>query len=58
MPNTNPDETMTEDEFYEWLQNAVQAGMFDNASESPASATASSTSSSSSKKRKKGKKQW
>ncbi|XP_010471995.1 PREDICTED: uncharacterized protein LOC104751689 [Camelina sativa] len=58
MPNTNPDETMTEDEFYEWLQNAVQAGMFDNASESPSSATASSTSSSSSKKKKKGKKQW
>ncbi|EOA13006.1 hypothetical protein CARUB_v10026000mg [Capsella rubella] len=56
MPNTNPDETMTEDEFYEWLQNAVQAGMFDNASESPSSATATSTSSSSSKK--KGKKQW
>ncbi|XP_010442423.1 PREDICTED: uncharacterized protein LOC104725453 [Camelina sativa] len=58
MPNTNPDETMTEDEFYEWLQNAVQAGMFDNASESPSSAPASSTSSSSSKKKKKGKKQW
>ncbi|XP_010482236.1 PREDICTED: uncharacterized protein LOC104760939 [Camelina sativa] len=58
MPNTNPDETMTEDEFYKWLQNAVQAGMFDNASESPSSATASSTSSSSSKKKKKGKKQW
>lgn len=55
MPNTNPDETMTEEEFYEWLQNVVQAGMFDNVSESPSSATASS---SSSKKKKKGKKQW
>lgn len=58
MPNANPDETMTEEEFYEWLQNAVQSGMFDNARESPSSATASSTSSSSSKKKKKGKKQW
>jgi DnaJ family protein C protein 14 len=58
MPNTNPDETMTEEEFYEWLQNAVQSGMFDNARENPSSATASSTSSSSSKKKKKGKKQW
>ncbi|KAL1190926.1 DnaJ protein ERDJ3B [Cardamine amara subsp. amara] len=57
MPNaTNPDETMTEEEIYEWLQNAVQAGMFDNVSVSPSSATASS--SSSSKKKKKGKKQW
>uniref|UniRef100_A0A1J3HZA6 DnaJ-like protein subfamily C member 14 n=1 Tax=Noccaea caerulescens TaxID=107243 RepID=A0A1J3HZA6_NOCCA len=58
MPNANMDETMTEEEFYEWLQNAAQAGMFDNASESPSSATATSTSSSSSKKKKKGKKQW
>lgn len=57
MPNANMDETMTEEEFYEWLQNAVQAGMFENASESPSSATGSSTSSSS-KKKKKGKKQW
>lgn len=24
------EETMTEDEFFEWLQNAVQAGVFDN----------------------------
>ncbi|KAL0889972.1 hypothetical protein Bca101_013955 [Brassica carinata] len=57
MPNANMDETMTEEEFYEWLQNAAQAGMFDSAAESPTSATASSTSSSS-KKKKKGKKQW
>lgn len=31
MPNGNMDETMTQEEFYEWLQNAAQAGMFDNA---------------------------
>ncbi|CAH8298556.1 unnamed protein product [Eruca vesicaria subsp. sativa] len=54
MPNANMDETMTEEEFYEWLQNAAQAGMFDNAAESPTSATTAS----SSKKKKKGKKQW
>ncbi|CAH2044604.1 unnamed protein product [Thlaspi arvense] len=54
MPNANMDETMTEEEFYEWLQNAAQAGMFDNVNESPSFATASS----SSKKKKKGKKQW
>lgn len=50
------DETMTEEEFYEWLQNAAQAGMFDSAAESPTSAAASNTSGSSSKKKKKGKK--
>ncbi|KAF3594615.1 hypothetical protein DY000_02025808 [Brassica cretica] len=58
MPNANMDETMTEEEFYEWLQNAAQAGMFDTAAESPTSAAASNTSGSSSKKKKKGKKQW
>ncbi|KAF3597613.1 hypothetical protein DY000_02025810 [Brassica cretica] len=58
MPNANMDETMTEEEFYEWLQNAAQAGMFDSAAESPTSAAASNTSGSSSKKKKKGKKQW
>ncbi|XP_020220765.1 uncharacterized protein LOC109803554 [Cajanus cajan] len=39
MPTPNIEETMTEEEFFEWLQNAVQAGVFDNfngtAAESP-----------------------
>ncbi|KAK4265934.1 hypothetical protein QN277_026919 [Acacia crassicarpa] len=40
MPTMNVEETMTEEEFFEWLQNAAQAGMFDNvggstAAESP-----------------------
>ncbi|XP_038991611.1 uncharacterized protein LOC120114899 [Hibiscus syriacus] len=30
IPMPNPEETMTEAEFLEWLQNAVQAGMFDD----------------------------
>jgi len=30
MPTPNMEETMTEEEFFEWLQNAVQAGVFDN----------------------------
>jgi DnaJ homolog subfamily C member 14 len=38
MPTPNFEETMTEEEFVEWLQNAVQSGAFDNfngATESP-----------------------
>ncbi|CAJ1963122.1 unnamed protein product [Sphenostylis stenocarpa] len=30
MPTPNIEESMTEEEFFEWLQNAVQAGVFDN----------------------------
>lgn len=30
VPSSNMKETMTEEEFFDWLQNAVQAGMFDN----------------------------
>ncbi|KAH7865151.1 hypothetical protein Vadar_002885 [Vaccinium darrowii] len=32
MPSSSPnlEENMTEEEFFEWLQNAVQAGVFDN----------------------------
>ncbi|KAG4970903.1 hypothetical protein JHK82_036590 [Glycine max] len=39
MPTPNIEETMTEEELFEWLQNAVHAGAFDNfsgtATESP-----------------------
>ncbi|KAK4586420.1 hypothetical protein RGQ29_023528 [Quercus rubra] len=70
MPQFNVEETMTEEEFFEWLQNAVQTGMFDNSSaststESPLGRTGngtksggSSNSASASKRKKKGKKQW
>lgn len=74
MPAPNIEETMTEEEFFEWLQNAVQAGAFDNfsgtATESPSpksgngmkspssSGGGASASGSSSKRKKKGKKQW
>lgn len=63
--SSNLEENMTEEEFFEWLQNAVQAGVFDNfagntPSESP-SATAEAgkfSKSGSSKRKKKGKKLW
>ncbi|XP_022721731.1 uncharacterized protein LOC111279099 isoform X2 [Durio zibethinus] len=71
IPTPNLEETMTEEEFLEWLQNAVQAGMFDNFSGStsaetpfakPGSGSKSSGSNtnggSGNKRKKKGKKQW
>ncbi|XP_058075897.1 uncharacterized protein LOC131224645 [Magnolia sinica] len=62
MPTTNMDESMTEEEFFEWLQNAVQSGLFETSSpstENPsARAGSSSKSGSAGKKKKKGKKQW
>lgn len=71
MPPSNMEESMTEEEFFEWLQNAVQAGVFDNVSgststESPTGRSANGTKSSGSsngggsanKRKKKGKKQW
>lgn len=70
MPNM--EESMTEEEFVEWLQNAVEAGMFDDfdgstpqSPSTPAGSTSKSSSSSTSngsgsgnKRKKKGKKQW
>ncbi|KAL7220868.1 hypothetical protein ACSBR2_013706 [Camellia fascicularis] len=67
MPSSNLEEGMTEEEFFEWLQNAAQAGMFDDfpggtSSESPSTRpgnfSKSAGSSSGSKRKKKGKKQW
>lgn len=70
MPMPNMEETMTEEEFVEWLQNAVQAGMFGDFDSStpqspstPAGSTSKSTSTSNgsgsgNKRKKKGKKQW
>ncbi|KAF8039320.1 hypothetical protein BT93_B1758 [Corymbia citriodora subsp. variegata] len=70
VPGSNVEETMTEEEFFEWLQNAVQAGVFDNFSsaysenQSPGggssskSGFSSSAGGSGSKKKKRGKKQW
>lgn len=65
----NVEENMTEEEFFEWLHNAMQSGMFENfgggapgegnqtgTRNSPKSG--SNTGSSSSKRKKKGKKQW
>ncbi|XP_012842575.1 PREDICTED: uncharacterized protein LOC105962798 isoform X1 [Erythranthe guttata] len=60
----NMEETMTEEEFFEWLQNAVQSGMFENfagtSSENfnPNSGGGTGNSSANSKRKKKGKKQW
>ena len=72
IPPPNMEENMTEEEFFEWLKNAVQAGMFDTGSsstsaESPSAKAGnfpksggpnSGSSSSGSKRKKKGKKQW
>ncbi|XWS14242.1 hypothetical protein CRYUN_Cryun36dG0106000 [Craigia yunnanensis] len=71
IPTPNLEETMMEEEFLEWLQNAVQAGMFDNFSgstsaESPFAKAGSGSKSSGgntsggsgNKRKKKGKKQW
>ncbi|XP_058000861.1 uncharacterized protein LOC110673004 isoform X2 [Hevea brasiliensis] len=65
MPTSNMEETMTEEEFFEWFQNAVQAGVFDNfnggtaaESPSPKSSGNGNGSNSGNKRKKKGKKQW
>lgn len=68
-PTPNMEETMTEEELMEWLQNAVQAGVFDNFSagtsaESPSTKagnvpkSSGGSNSSGNKRKKKGKKQW
>ena len=67
MPNV--EDCMTEEEFFEWFQNAMQAGVFDNMNggphnESPSSkpenngAKSGGGGGSGSKRKKKGKKQW
>ncbi|GAV71676.1 DnaJ domain-containing protein [Cephalotus follicularis] len=69
VPTTNLEDTMTEEEFFEWFQNAAQAGMFDNLSGStpagsPSTSAGSSTKGGASnggignKRKKKGKRQW
>ncbi|KAL0305255.1 UNVERIFIED_CONTAM: hypothetical protein Sangu_3042000 [Sesamum angustifolium] len=65
IPAPKMEETMTEEEFLEWLQNAVQSGMFEtfpgSTSESPSGfnpKNSGGSSSASSKRKKKGKKQW
>ncbi|CAK7326297.1 unnamed protein product [Dovyalis caffra] len=69
MPTPNMEETMTEEEFFEWLQNAVQSGVFDSYSagtstESPSAKAGNAPksggggSSSGNKRKKKGRKQW
>lgn len=57
----NMEETMTEEEFFEWLQSAMQSGKFENfggssTSESPSKSGSSASSSNGSKRKKKGKK--
>lgn len=65
IPGPNSEETMSEEEFFEWLQNAMQSGMFENlsgaTSENPSGFNsptgAGGRSSNNNNKRKKGKKQ-
>lgn len=64
VPNgANMDGGIDEEEFFEWLQNAVQSGMFETfgaQSEQPPSPGSGSNAKSSggSRKKRKGKKQW
>ncbi|KAF3456401.1 hypothetical protein FNV43_RR01051 [Rhamnella rubrinervis] len=74
MPASNMEEFMTEEEFLEWFQNAMQSGMFENMNDGGGTSTGSpsakpgsnstknggnnNNSSSGSKRKKKGKKQW
>ncbi|CAA3023923.1 Terminal organelle assembly [Olea europaea subsp. europaea] len=69
IPTHNMEEAMTEEEFFEWFQNAMQSGMFENfsgstsTSESPPNRNVPKTgggnsSSVGNKRKKKGKKQW
>ncbi|XP_062214073.1 uncharacterized protein LOC133915081 [Phragmites australis] len=66
IPNdANMDGGINEEEFFEWLQNAVQSGMFETTfraqSDSPSPGSGSNakgSSSNSSRKKRKGKKQW
>lgn len=65
IPGPNTEETMSEEEFFEWLQNAMQSGMFENlsgaTSENPSGFGspngAGGSGSNNNNKRKKGKKQ-
>ncbi|PON93134.1 Terminal organelle assembly protein [Trema orientale] len=70
MPTSNVEDCMTEDELFEWFQNVVQSGVFENMgggssfNESPSARpgnsakSGGSSSSSGNKRKKKGKKQW
>lgn len=69
IPASNMEEQMTEEEFFEWLQNAVNSGAFENFAGSTSgdgtptdsarkNGGVNSTGSTSSKRKKKGKKQW
>jgi DnaJ homolog subfamily C member 14 len=65
VPNdTNMDGEMNEEEFFEWLQNAVQSSMFEttfhgpSGPPSPSSGSSAKNSGSRSHKKNKGKKQW
>ncbi|XP_020597027.1 uncharacterized protein LOC110036835 [Phalaenopsis equestris] len=59
MPSPNMGDSMTEEDLYEWLQNAMNSGRFEPDSihkEGPSSSRSGSKSSS--KKKRKGKRQW
>ncbi|KDP27961.1 hypothetical protein JCGZ_19041 [Jatropha curcas] len=65
---SNMEETMTEEEFFEWFQNAMQAGAFGvstsaesppaKAGNGPKSSSSGNSNTSGNKRKKKGKKQW
>eukprot|EP01018_Ginkgo_biloba_P025679 Gb_11082 [translate_table: standard] len=56
---TNLDENMTEEEFFEWLQNAMASGMFDSGNGVPENAgMKTGNHPKNNRKKRKGKKQW
>uniref|UniRef100_A0A0D6R025 J domain-containing protein n=2 Tax=Araucaria cunninghamii TaxID=56994 RepID=A0A0D6R025_ARACU len=56
---TNLDENMTEEEFFEWLQNAMASGMFESGNGMPENAGMKTGSHpKNNKKKRRGKKQW
>lgn len=56
---TNLDENMTEEEFFDWFQNAVASGMFETSNGVPENAgMKTGNHAKNSKKKRKGKKQW
>uniref|UniRef100_A0A1D1Z7B8 DnaJ subfamily C member 14 n=1 Tax=Anthurium amnicola TaxID=1678845 RepID=A0A1D1Z7B8_9ARAE len=57
MPTPNMEQTMSEEEFFEWLQTAVQSGVFDTSASNESPNSRNGSSKGNVKKKRKGKKQ-
>lgn len=54
----NVEDCVTEEDFFEWLQSAVQSGVFDNMNMNADPPSPAKPGSANAKRKKKGKKQW